>query len=126
MENNFHIQWHITERCNLSCIHCYKEPFREELGLEELKFILNNIISFVKDRQLNLILTITGGEPFLKEEIYELVEYANNFEEISNINFISNGTILPKKNFSNLKKMSNYYVSLESCVEFDNDKIRGK
>jgi MoaA/NifB/PqqE/SkfB family radical SAM enzyme len=75
---------------------------------------------------MDLILTLTGGEPFLKEEIYDLVEYVNNFLEVKYLNFISNGTVLPKKNLFEIKKVFKYYISLESCEEFDNDQIRGK
>jgi MoaA/NifB/PqqE/SkfB family radical SAM enzyme len=53
------------------------------------------------------------------------VDYIITFKEIKKLNFISNGTVIPTKNFSNLKNFSKYYVSLESWIEKDNDKIRG-
>lgn len=128
MENIFHIQWHVTERCNLNCIHCYKEPYREELPFEKLSFIADNILSFIEERNLKLVLTLTGGEPFLKEEVYPLAYYLNNFRYyIEKINFISNGTVLPQENLvKKINKIGNYYISLESFLEEDNDRIRGR
>ncbi len=126
MKPNFHIQWHITEKCNLNCLHCYKEPFRRELAIDKLKLVADNIINFVKKKGFVLTLTVTGGEPFLKDEVYNLTKYLNCFSEIKEMNFISNGTVLPKENFVIMKKMNKYYVSLESWDKENNDIIRGK
>ncbi len=42
----FGFQWHITDRCNLRCTHCYQEDYSgaEELDLNGLKSIANEII----------------------------------------------------------------------------------
>ncbi|MCX7911060.1 MAG: radical SAM protein [Endomicrobia bacterium] len=123
---DFHIQWHITEICNLDCFHCYKEPHREELSLFQLKNIIDNIIEFLKERNLTLILTITGGEPFLKPNLYELLEYIDKIELIRKINFITNGIILPSDNLKRIKKLNTIYISIEGISSSINDKIRGE
>jgi MoaA/NifB/PqqE/SkfB family radical SAM enzyme len=37
----FYFQWHITDRCNLRCAHCYQNGYSlsSELTLEELKAV---------------------------------------------------------------------------------------
>jgi len=59
----------ITNRCNAACTHCFfwKELSREkdELSIVQIKKLLDTL------RGLQQIL-ITGGEPFLREEIVEI------------------------------------------------------
>lgn len=126
----FHIQWHITELCNLKCIHCYGEPWREEPNIEQLKLVINKIVDFVSELKYEeLVVTITGGEPFMKPEFYELIGYIDKnerFNIIKKINIITNGTILPKESLQKIKKLNMIYISLESLQREINDKIRGE
>ncbi|MCX7956723.1 MAG: radical SAM protein [Endomicrobia bacterium] len=123
---HFHIQWHITEICNLNCLHCYKETERQELSLQQLKIIADNINYFLNINNFALTLTVTGGEPFLKEEVYLVSQYVNDFEKVKRINFITNATILPSKKLKTLSKLDTIYVSIESLTPSVNDRIRGK
>jgi len=77
MTDTFHIQWHVTNFCNLRCIHCYQDDFTpgEDLLLSDLKKIFENITSFLRGRELSLVLDITGGEPFLYREWEKLLDY---------------------------------------------------
>lgn len=126
----FHIQWHITEICNLRCVHCYREPWRKELNIDQLKLVANKIVKFVDKLGFNeIVLTITGGEPFLKPEFYELMDFLDkcqDFNSIRRINIITNGTIVPKEQLMQIKKLDKLYISLESLTPQVNDKIRGK
>lgn len=38
---DFYFQWHITDKCNLRCAHCYQENYTDsqDMPLEELKAI---------------------------------------------------------------------------------------
>ncbi len=127
MKQSFHIQWHITEKCNFNCVHCYKEPFRKDLSFEQLKIIADRIKEFVEERNYSLTISITGGEPFLKQEVYELVSYIDKFSCVEEINFITNGSIIPdEKKLKSLSKFNKIYISLESVDPQINDIIRGK
>ncbi|MCX7941363.1 MAG: radical SAM protein [Endomicrobia bacterium] len=121
----FHIQWHITERCNLKCTHCYREPYRKELGFDELISLANKIIKFANNSGRSLIITLTGGEPFLKPEVYDLALYLDNIDAVKTINFITNGTIIPDSILQTISKLNMLYVSLESHQREINDLIRG-
>ncbi len=124
---NFHIQWHITEICNFKCLHCYKEPYRKELDFKELKVVANRLNEFINNYGYNLTISLTGGEPFLKPEIYDIAEYIDKFPSIVKINFITNGSIIPDVfRLKNLSKLGIIYISLESIDEKINDKIRGE
>lgn len=64
----------LTGSCNLMCRHCRasaaKERDPEELATEEIKNVIADIASFSKP-----IIILTGGEPLLREDIFELVEF---------------------------------------------------
>jgi MoaA/NifB/PqqE/SkfB family radical SAM enzyme len=127
MKQSFHIQWHITEICNFDCLHCYKEPFRKELGIEQLKLVADRIIEFMDKNNLELTISITGGEPFLKPEVYDIAEYVDKFDCVKEINFITNGSIIPEeKKLKFLSKLNKIYISLESVEPKINDFIRGE
>lgn len=126
MRDIFHIHWHITGICNLNCKHCYQELSRRELDIHYLRQIADKIKYFAQKEKVKCIITFTGGEPFLKKEVYELAEYVDDFDCLAKINFISNGTLLPSPQINNLKKLSTIYISLEGVDEKINDEIRGR
>lgn len=71
------LAWEITRSCNLSCLHCRAAancgPYEGELSTEECKNVLDNIASFAKP-----IIILTGGEPMLRPDIYEIAAYGTS------------------------------------------------
>ena len=75
---------HITNRCNYSCYGCYSNDssrnMKADLSPIELKRILNNIRNIgIKN------ILISGGEPFLYQDLNEVLRYAKeeaSFERI--------------------------------------------
>ena len=82
MSNNnlrFAMQWHITDRCDQRCKHCYiyqgkEKDYTFELPLDVLEKILNNFIVSCKAMQCDPILTITGGDPLMYPQIWEFLQ----------------------------------------------------
>jgi MoaA/NifB/PqqE/SkfB family radical SAM enzyme len=62
----------VTERCNLRCSFCqiWKDPLHE-LSTAEFKLAIEKI-----DRMGVVFVIFTGGEPMLRQDICELIEYA--------------------------------------------------
>ncbi|NLI56546.1 radical SAM protein, partial [bacterium] len=126
---SFGFQWHITDYCNLRCRHCYQTKFDKssDLPLEKIEFIVDKISETLKDKKISV--NITGGEPFLREDIFDIlfyIEKKNNFKEI---NIITNGTILNEENIKILDKIKKFKylkLSVESYNKEKNDFIRGK
>lgn len=85
----------VTSRCNLRCKHCFywkqikQSANKNELTLEEIKKISKNLDTVY-------YLTITGGEPSLRNDLPEICEtfYKNN--NLRMISFHTNG-MLPEK-----------------------------
>ncbi|MFW6061807.1 MAG: radical SAM protein [Planctomycetota bacterium] len=70
------IAWELTRSCMLACKHCraaaHNEPYPGELDTRECLRLVDNIASFAKP-----ILILTGGEPMLREDIYEIASHAS-------------------------------------------------
>ena len=92
----FGFQWHITDRCNLRCTHCYQEDYSgsNELGLDGLKQIADEIIATLAMWGKKGDIAITGGEPLVKEEVFPLINYLESSDDIASIDILSNGTLI--------------------------------
>ncbi len=70
------ISWNTTQACNISCIHCYRDAGTkrtDELSTEEGKKLLDEMA-----RAGFKIIILSGGEPLMREDIYELIRYAKS------------------------------------------------
>jgi len=124
----FGFQWHITDRCNLRCRHCYQDIFssEREVPIERLKEFADKIFG---RRDIRVSVNITGGEPLLYKEILTLLEYIDHFESCSDISIITNGTFIDENLISGLmgiKHLKHIKISVESADEKTNDRIRGE
>lgn len=121
--------WDITSECNLRCKHCYnydkyfadtKNKYKS-LNIEDCESVIDTLRKWDFDH-----IHLLGGEPLLKEGIYDLVKYAT--ESGINVTINTNGTLLNRENSIKLIKsgISQISVSLDSPIEDSNDCIRGK
>jgi len=131
MDKDFYFQWHITNQCNQRCLHCYQSDFssRADLDWSGLKKVADNILSVVQKWNKKAIINLTGGEPFLKKELFTLLEYLNRQKTVKELAVITNGTLLDEKtaeSLKNFKKLNEIKISLEGATAAGNDRIRGK
>jgi len=128
---DFGFQWHITDRCNLRCTHCYQEDYSgsNELSLDALRRIADEIIRTLSKWNKSGDIAITGGEPLLKEEMFPLIRYLESADEIASLDILSNGTLINEnivEQIRDLKKIRCVQISLEGASPESNDRIRGK
>jgi radical SAM protein with 4Fe4S-binding SPASM domain len=112
-----------TNACNLRCLHCYNNsgPKPEnELTTEEIKKIIDET---AKLHALNII--FTGGEPFVREDIFELMEYTRR-KPMSVIMF-TNGFLMNEEAADRIKNLEilRILVSLDGARPETHDKFRG-
>jgi radical SAM protein with 4Fe4S-binding SPASM domain len=130
-KNQFGFQWHITNRCNLRCIHCYQEDYSgsNELDFNGLKRIADEIVATLAEWEKKGDIAITGGEPLLKQEAFPLIDYLESFDEIASVDVLSNGTLINERIVEKLVKLSKLrcvQISLDGASAESNDEIRGK
>jgi radical SAM protein with 4Fe4S-binding SPASM domain len=130
--HEFFIQWHLTERCNLRCTHCYQTGGRtEELTLGEIKVVLEEFEDTLKiwseayDISFSPSFNITGGEPLLRRDIFEIIETIGR--RGFDIYLLSNGTLMSREKAAVLAGLGvrGVQVSMEGPEEI-HDSIRGK
>jgi Fe-coproporphyrin III synthase len=116
--------WNCTRSCNLSCVHCYtdseKKSYAGELTTEEAKVMLKDLAEFKIPALL-----ISGGEPLMRKDLFELVHYAKNLGIRPTLS--TNGTLITKDVAQKIKDAGFTYVgiSLDGIGEI-NDKFRGE
>ena len=92
------IIWAVTKRCNLRCKHCsISEEDPEELSTEEGFQLIEDAAKFGPVK-----FGFTGGEPLLREDIYDLIEYASSFD--MQIVMATNGTLITNEVARRLRK----------------------
>jgi radical SAM protein with 4Fe4S-binding SPASM domain len=125
----FILQWHLLENCNLKCTHCYQneELIKNELTLEEKYEVVDSFVKFVRGLPFNVYphITLTGGEPFLYNELEQLLKYMSTYKNVR-FSFLSNGTFISEKTIELLKKYEPEYVQISiDGGQKVHDEIRG-
>ncbi len=88
----------VTRRCNLDCLHCYidaGEPRENEMDTEEIYKVLDDL---KKMKVFHIF--ITGGEPFIRKDIADILNYASECNFF--ISIVTNGTMLTERLLSQI------------------------
>ncbi|NWF92636.1 MAG: radical SAM protein [Syntrophaceae bacterium] len=128
-KDQFYIQWHITNYCNLRCQHCYQDDFSKDKDLDwsGLKKIFDNVLATLQEWDKKACIHLTGGEPLLKPELFSLLNYLDRSPLIEELGIITNGLFFDREwveklsSFSKLKKIK---ISLDGADAETNDSIR--
>ena len=114
----YHAQWMITRRCNYRCRGCrvWEDQDPRELSTEEVKKGLDVL------KDLGVIeLVFSGGNPLIREDIGEILDYASQ-------HFITtvydNGSMAAEK-IDALKNVDFVAISLDTLDEKKNDYLKG-
>src|SRR3990172_3765968 len=99
MNDPFYIQWHITNLCNLRCKHCYQDDFSKDGDLDwaGLQKISDSVLTTMREWDRTACINLTGGEPFLKRELFPLLTKLDQDPGISELGIITNGTFLDRE-----------------------------
>ena len=116
-------QYAITHRCNSRCSGCeywHKQAQRKELTFEEVSRLADELWHFGIR-----ILTVTGGEPFLRDDAPEIIRLFQKRGFRVTIN--TNGTCIDKALVEELSRMERLHIviSLDSLDRGVYARIRG-
>jgi heme b synthase len=117
------VAWEVTRKCNLNCVHCRagseRGPYPGELDTAKCIDILDQIRSVGTP-----IIILTGGEPLLREDIFELAAYGTR----AGLRMVmaTNGSLLSPDIIERMKSsgIMRVSVSIDGADEHQHDRFR--
>ena len=113
------LQFHITGRCNLRCKHCYRsEGDVEALSFSDISSVIEQFIKLKHKFNINNRtkrkghINITGGEPFIREDIKDILRLLGSKEEHLTYGILSNGSFIDDETINLLKETKVSFVQL--------------
>ena len=117
------LTWELTYSCNLACIHCLSSSGRRdprELSTAEAMAVIDEM------RTLQVFyVNIGGGEPMIRPDFYELVDYATS--NGVGVKFSTNGSRIDRAGADRLAAMdyTDIQISIDGADAATNDAVRG-
>lgn len=113
----------VTKACNLRCPHCYASggvALKNELKLPEMKSIIDQIAEL---KALHIF--YTGGEPFMRRDLVEILKYTD--KKGLGILISTNGQLVDQEILKKLKGLNIklFQISIDGTQKI-HDTIRGK
>ena len=126
------ISWEATRRCNLRCLHC-GSPSEDVDSSDELR--ANEVISafaqIARDFDMSRFrhINITGGEPFVRDDLLDILGGISSWPFYRNIDIQTNGVLIADNPgvLMELKKLgvTGLGISIDG-FETNHDSLRGK
>lgn len=117
----FIVPWRCTYACDSNCVHCIsagKTAVPNEIDTTTAKKMVDKISDFGAT-----FFGITGGQPFLRKDIFEVLGYATKVGLSTSI--ISDGRLMDKEALENIvKNQTKISISIDGAKKTD-DTIRG-
>ncbi len=113
----FLVVWNFTKGCNLKCKHCYANAGKfapDELTTEQKKKLVDQL-----DRAGVVALAISGGEPLVAPDLFEIAKYAH--DKGMYVSLATNGTLITPAVAQKIKNAGVEYV--EISLDHSNPKI---
>ncbi len=121
----YSVSWNLTQRCNLTCTHCYISAFSGadssvELSTDECRRVLDEM----ERVNPNLFLILTGGEPLIRKDIFQIASYAS--QKGFTVVLGTNGTLLHEPQAREMRKsgIAGASISLDSTDAGKHDSFR--
>ena len=128
MVKQFVLQWHLSEVCNLKCLHCYQEKHKPiALPYSQLLNILDQYRELLKKLKVKGHINLTGGEPLCSPHFFKILDEFKKDKELYSFSILTNGTLITDEIAKKISEYNPEYVqvSLEGGKK-TNDYIRGK
>ena len=128
------LQWHITDRCNLRCSHCYQDTYSgKELQFEDILDVLKqykDLLQLWRHGEGRLPvrghITITGGEPFVRRDFLDLLEVFSANKRHFSFAILTNGSFIDASVARKLHRLGTSFVQVSiEGTQATHDMIRG-
>ncbi len=117
--------WEVTNTCNYECSYCIfsskREHKKNELSTQKMKDSLKEM-----REQWFKYFKITWGEPFVRKDLPEIVQYATSLWFVTDIS--TNASLVTQKTIDQLKwaNISYIHISLDGRDKETQEIVRGK
>lgn len=124
-ENGGRVLWEITNTCNYHCSYCIfsseSKKYQDELTTEEVKQSIKDL----KENNFTYI-KFTGGEPFARKDMTEILEYASELGFDMDIS--TNASLITDEIAKKLKSIEfpMVHVSLDGNTKDSHEYVRGE
>jgi mycofactocin biosynthetic radical S-adenosylmethionine protein MftC len=117
------LTWELTYACNLACVHCLSSSGRRdprELTTAECMAVIDEL-----ERMQVFYVNIGGGEPTVRRDFWELVDYA--VKHHVGVKFSTNGSRITPRVAARIASTDyvDVQVSLDGATASVNDRVRG-
>ncbi len=113
--------WNFTNRCNLSCMHCYSRADLESTDTLTTEAIMQTLPK-LKANGVKFII-FSGGEPLTRRDLYEIAEACRDLGIVTYLS--TNGLYVGHKNAQKILDTFNYVgISIDGS-EATHDRFRG-
>jgi mycofactocin radical SAM maturase len=117
------LTWELTYACNLACSHCLSSSGRRdprELSTDECKAVIDEL-----QRMQVFYVNIGGGEPTVRSDFWELLEYATSHDV--GVKFSTNGIRLDAEAARRIaaNPSVDVQISIDGATPEVNDAVRG-
>ena len=122
---SFEVMLGVTYQCQCQCEHCGMSSCNNDQNSELNTLQIKEIIREISEIPYFFIkISFFGGEPMLRNDIFELINYAAGMGLFTDMN--SNGICLSLDNVKKLKKsgLHHIYVSMDSADDCKHDAMR--
>ena len=129
------VVWNVTARCNLQCVHCYAEGPAgdadsakvalgyvggQELSTAEARGLIDDLAALGVP-----VLLFSGGEPLLREDIFDLIAYARSRDLRPSLS--TNGMLIDARTARRLAEVGVAYVGVSlDGLEATHDRFRAQ
>jgi cyclic pyranopterin phosphate synthase len=113
----------LTDICNFKCLYCMPNKKKKEyLSIYQIYNIINFFIKLGIKK-----IRLTGGEPTLRKDFYNIVKIISSFKEITSLNFTTNAYNLKKNINKTLNSgFTGINISLDTLNNINFEKITNK
>ncbi|MCF8079835.1 MAG: radical SAM protein, partial [Desulfobacterales bacterium] len=118
------VAWEVTRNCNLSCVHCRAAatcgPYTGELDTPSAFKLLDEV-----SRTGSPIVILTGGEPLLREDIFDIAAYGT--KKGLRMVMAPNGTLITSASAQKMVEagIQRISISLDGATAERHDRFRG-
>ncbi len=119
----FTLQWHLTNRCDLDCRHCYDRTDRRPLSTAAAMAVLDDFARFCEEKNVSGHVSFSGGNPLLRADFFDIYRRAAELGfDLSILGNPTSRSVLER--IQDILPLNFFQTSLEGLAEH-NDFMRG-